>query len=150
VSDAEILALAGGLERGSEHPLAAAILAAAAERGVAPSPVGAFRSLTGRGVTGEAAGRRVALGNARLLEELGIDAGDLGKRAEALREEAQTVVFVTAGGAVVGILGVADPIKASARQAIRDLQGEGLRVVMVTGDSAATARAVARTSASTT
>jgi Cu+-exporting ATPase len=145
VSDAEILALAGGLERGSEHPLAAAILAAAAERGVAPSPVGAFRSLTGRGVTGEAAGRRVALGNARLLEELGIDAAALGKRAEALREEAQTVVFVMAGEAVVGILGVADPIKASARQAIRDLQGEGLRVVMVTGDSAATARAVART-----
>jgi Cu+-exporting ATPase len=145
VTDAEILSLAGGLERGSEHPLAAAILAAAAERGVAPSPVGAFRSLTGRGVIGEAEGRRVALGNSRLLEELSIDAGDLGKRAETLREEAQTVVFVTAGEAVVGILGVADPIKASARQAIRDLQGEGLRVVMVTGDSAATARAVART-----
>jgi Cu+-exporting ATPase len=145
VSDADIVALAAGLERGSEHPLAAAILAGAAARGVTPAPVDAFRSLTGRGVTGEAAGRRVALGNARLLEELGIDAGDLGKRAEALRDEAQTVVFLIAGAAVVGILGVADPIKASARQAIRDLQGEGLRVIMVTGDSAATARAVART-----
>ncbi len=145
VTDAEILALAAGLERGSEHPLAAAILAAAAERGVPSSSVGAFRSLTGRGVTGEAAGRRVALGNARLLEELGLDAGELGKRAEALREEGQTVVFLIAGDAVVGLLGVADPIKASAGRAVRDLQGEGLRVIMVTGDSAATARAVART-----
>ncbi|HUP38264.1 MAG TPA: heavy metal translocating P-type ATPase [Candidatus Limnocylindria bacterium] len=145
LGDAEILALAAGLERGSEHPLAAAILAGAAARGVAPAPVDAFRSLTGRGVIGLAAGRRVALGNARLLEELGIDAGELGKRAEALREEGQTVVFLLAGDAVAGLLGAADPIKASARQAIRDLQGEGLRVVMVTGDSAATARAVART-----
>jgi len=145
VSEAEILALASGLERGSEHPLAAAILAGAAARGVAPTSVDAFRSLTGRGVIGEAGGRRVALGNARLLEELGIDAGELGKRAEALREEGQTVMFLSAGDAVVGILGVADPVKAGAPQAIRDLQGEGLRVVMVTGDSAATARAVART-----
>jgi Cu+-exporting ATPase len=145
VSEAEILALAAGLERGSEHPLAAAILAAAAERGVPSSSVDAFRSLTGRGVTGEAAGRRVALGNARLLEELGLDAGELGKRAEALREEGQTVVFLIAGDAVVGLLGVADPIKASAGRAVRDLQREGLRVIMVTGDSAATARAVART-----
>jgi Cu+-exporting ATPase len=144
-SDAKILALAAGLERGSEHPLAAAILAGAAARGVGPTSVDAFRSLTGRGVIGAAAGRRVALGNARLLEELGIDAGALGKRAEALREEGQTVMFLIAGDAVVGILGVADPIKASALRAIRDLQGEGLRVVMVTGDSGATARAVART-----
>jgi Cu+-exporting ATPase len=145
VSEAEILALASGLERGSEHPLAAAILAGAAARGVAPTSVDAFRSLTGRGVIGEAGGRRVALGNARLLEELGIDAGELGKRAEALREEGQTVMFLVAGDVVVGILGVADPVKASAPQAIRDLRGEGLRVIMVTGDSAATARAVART-----
>ena len=144
-TDAKILALAAGLERGSEHPLAAAILAGAAARGVAPTSVDAFRSLTGRGVIGAAAGRRVALGNARLLAELGIDAGALGKRAEALREEGQTVMFLIAGDAVVGILGVADPIKASALRAIRDLQGEGLRVVMVTGDSGATARAVART-----
>jgi Cu+-exporting ATPase len=145
VSEAEILALAAGLERGSEHPLAAAILAGAAARGVAPTSVDAFRSLTGRGVIGEAGGRRVALGNARLLEELGIDASEVGKRAEALREEGQTVMFLSAGDVVVGILGVADPVKAGAPQAIRDLQGEGLRVVMVTGDSAATARAVART-----
>ena len=144
-SEPEILALAAGLERGSEHPLAAAILAGADARGGTPASVGAFRSLTGRGVAGETAGRRVALGNARLLEEWGIDAGPLGKRAEALREEGQTVVFLVAGDAVVGILGVADPIKASARQAVRELQEAGLRVVMVTGDSGATARAVART-----
>jgi Cu+-exporting ATPase len=144
-SEAEILALAAGLERGSEHPLAAAILAGADARGVAPASVDAFRSLTGRGVAGETAGRRVALGNARLLEEWGIDAGPLGKRAEALREEGQTVVFLVARDAVVGLLGVADPIKASARPAVRELQGAGLRVVMVTGDSGATARAVART-----
>ena len=143
-SDADVLALAAGLERGSEHPLAAAILAGAAARGVAPAPVDAFRSLTGRGVSGEAAGRRVALGNARLLEELGLDAGELGKRAEALREEGQTVMFLISGDAVVGILGVADPIKPSAGQAIRELQADGLRVIMVTGDSAPTARAVAR------
>ncbi len=143
--DAKMLALAAGLERGSEHPLAAAILAGAAARGIAPTSVDAFRSLTGRGVLGAAGGRRVALGNARLLEELGIVAGELGKRAEALREEGQTVMFLVAGDAVVGILGVADPIKASALRAIRNLQGEGLRVVMVTGDSGATARAVART-----
>ncbi|MGH7385875.1 MAG: HAD-IC family P-type ATPase, partial [Candidatus Rokuibacteriota bacterium] len=102
-------------------------------------------SLTGRGVVGVAAGRRAALGNARLLEELGIEAGPFDKRAEALREEGQTVVFVTGGDAVLGLVGVADPIKTSAPEAIRHLRGEGLRVVMVTGDSEATARAVART-----
>jgi Cu+-exporting ATPase len=144
-SDAEMLALGAGLERGSEHPLAAAILAGAAARGVSAASVDAFRSLTGRGVIGTAGGRRVALGNARLLEELGLDAGPLGKRAEALREEGQTVMFLIAGDAVVGILGVTDPIKATASQAIRALRAEGLRVVMVTGDNWATARAVART-----
>jgi Cu+-exporting ATPase len=143
-NDTDLLALAAGLERGSEHPLAAAILVGAGARGVAPAPVDAFRSLTGRGVIGEAGGRRVALGNARLLEELGIDAGELGKRAEALREEGQTVVFLIVGDAVAGLLGAADPVKPSALRAIRDLHGAGLRVVMVTGDSAATARAVAR------
>ncbi|HSE02732.1 MAG TPA: heavy metal translocating P-type ATPase [Methylomirabilota bacterium] len=140
----DVLALAAGLERGSEHPLAAAVLAGAAARGMAPAPVEGFRSLTGRGVVGAVAGRRVALGNARLLEELGIDAGPLGKRADALREDGQTVVFLVAGDSVAGLLAVADPIKPSAPHAIRALQAEGLRVVMVTGDSAVTARAVAR------
>src|SRR6185503_9593863 len=143
-TEAELLALAAGLERGSEHPLAAAILAGAAARGVAPAPVAAFRSLTGRGVVGTAAGRRVALGNTRLLEELGVDAGALDKRAAVLREAGQTVVFLIVDDAIVGLLGVADPIKPSALPAIRDLQREGLRVVMVSGDSEATARAVGR------
>jgi Cu+-exporting ATPase len=143
--EAEVLALAAGLERGSEHPLAAAILAGAAARGVAPAAVEGFRSLTGRGVVAAAGGRRAALGNTRLLEELGIDAGPLGKRAEALREDGQTVMFLVSGDAVAGILGVADPVKPSALRAIRELQGAGLRVVMVTGDSAVTARAVACT-----
>jgi len=144
-SESEVLALAAGLERGSEHPLAAAILAGAAERGVTPAEVADFHSLTGRGVTGMVAGRRVALGNARLLEELGVKAGPLGARAESLRKEGQTVMFLAAGDAVAGILGVADPIKASTPEAIRSLHTEGLRVVMLTGDSRITAAAVART-----
>jgi Cu+-exporting ATPase len=96
-------------------------------------------------VVAAAGGRRAALGNTRLLVERGIDAGPLGKRAEALREDGQTVMFLVSGDAVAGILGVADPVKPSALRAIRELQGAGLRVVMVTGDSAVTARAVART-----
>jgi P-type Cu+ transporter len=140
----DLLALASGLELGSEHPLAAAVLAGAAARGVTPAAVGDFRSLTGRGVVGTAAGRRVALGNARLLEELGLSPGPLGPRADALREDGQTVTFLAAGDAVVGLLGVADPLKPSAAPAVADLRGQGVRVVMVTGDSERTARAVAR------
>jgi Cu+-exporting ATPase len=143
-TEGEVLALAAGLERGSEHPLAAAILAGAAERGAAPAEVAEFRSLTGRGVAGVAAGRRVALGNTRLLEELGVKPGPLGARAEALRGEGQTVMFLIAGDAVTGILGVADPIKPSTPEAIRLLQSERIRVVMLTGDSQVTAKAVAR------
>ena len=144
VPEREVLSLAAGLERGSEHPLAAALLAGAAERGAAPAEVAEFRSLTGRGVAGVVGGRRVALGNARLLEELGVKPGPLGPRAEALRGDGQTVTFLVAGDAVVGILGVADPIKPSTPDAIRALRGEGLRVVMLTGDSQVTAQAVAR------
>ncbi len=145
MTEREVLALAAGLERGSEHPLAAAILAGAAERGAPPAEVAEFRSLTGRGVVGVVSGRRVALGNARLLEELGVKAGPLGARAESLRGEGQTVMFLVAGDAVAGILGVADPIKPSTPEAIRALRAEGLRVVMLTGDSQITAKAVART-----
>jgi P-type Cu+ transporter len=140
----DVLALAAGLERGSEHPLAAAVLAGAAERKVEPREAGDFRSLTGRGVTGAVANRRVALGNAHLLQELRVDRGPLGARAEALRAEGQTVMFLVAGNAVIALLGVADPIKASTPEAIRALQAEGLRVVMLTGDSRITAQAVAR------
>jgi Cu+-exporting ATPase len=144
VTEGEVLALAAGLERGSEHPLAAAILAGAAERGAGPAEVAEFRSLTGRGVAAVAAGRRVALGNTRLLEELGVKPGLLGVRADALRSEGQTVMFLIAGDAVMGILGVADPIKPSTPEAIRLLQSERIRVVMLTGDSQVTAKAVAR------
>jgi len=144
-SETEVLALAAGLERGSEHPLAAAILSGATERGVLPAEVMDFQSLTGRGVTAMVAGRRVALGNARLLEELGVKTGSLGTRAESLRKEGQTVMFLAGADAVAGILGVADPIKASTPEAIRSLHAEGLRVVMLTGDSRVTAEAVART-----
>ncbi|HET9926103.1 MAG TPA: heavy metal translocating P-type ATPase [Methylomirabilota bacterium] len=145
VKEGEVLALAAGLERGSEHPLAAAILAGAGERRVAPSGVTEFRSLTGRGVSGMVAGRRVALGNSRLLQDLGIAPGPLAARAEALRAGGQTVMFLVMGDAVAGILGVADPIKPSTPEAIRLLQGEGLRVIMLTGDNRVTAQAVART-----
>jgi P-type Cu+ transporter len=144
-AEREVLALAAGLERGSEHPLAAAILAGASERGATPAEVAEFQSLTGRGAVGVFDGRRVALGNARLLEELGVKAGALGARAEALRGEGQTVMFLVAGEAVAGLLGVADPIKPSTPEAIRALRAEGLRVVMLTGDSQVTAKAVART-----
>jgi Cu+-exporting ATPase len=143
--EGEVLALAAGLERGSEHPLAAAILAGAAKGGAAPADVAEFRSLTGRGVAGVVKGRRVALGNARLLEELRVLPGPLGARAEVLRGEGQTVMFLVAGEAVAGILGVADPIKASTPEAIRLLQAERIRVVMLTGDNEVTAKAVART-----
>ena len=143
-TEPEVVALAAGLERGSEHPLAAAILAGAVERNVTPADLSEFHSLTGRGVTGVADGRRVALGNARLVQELGVEPGPLAGQAEALRAEGQTVMFLVAGDAVAGILGVADPIKPSTPEAIRFLQGEGLRVIMLTGDSRITAQAVAR------
>jgi len=108
--ESEVLALAAGLERGSEHPLASAVLAGAAARGVPPAEVTDFRSLTGRGVVGVVAGRRVALGNQRLLAEQGADPGPLGARAEAMRAEGQTVVFLVVDGRAVGVLGVADQI----------------------------------------
>jgi Cu+-exporting ATPase len=145
VKEGEVLALAAGLERGSEHPLAAAILAGAAERGAAPNGVTEFRSLTGRGVTGLVAGRKVALGNSRLLKDLGVAPGPLAARAETLRADGQTVMFLVMGDGVAGILGVADPLKPSTPEAIRLLQAEGLRVIMLTGDNRVTAQAVART-----
>ncbi|MGD0014284.1 MAG: copper-translocating P-type ATPase, partial [Bryobacteraceae bacterium] len=139
----EVILLAASLERASEHPLAAAILAGAEERGLKPAPVAEFQSVTGKGVTGLVEGRRVALGNRALFEQLGIDIAPLSAAAEALRAQGQTVVFVAREGKTVGLLGVADPIKPSSREAIRLLQQDGIRVVMLTGDSRATAQAVA-------
>jgi Cu+-exporting ATPase len=140
----ELLRLAAGLERASEHPLAAAIVAGARARGIEPAPVDGFHSVTGKGVTGVVQGRSVALGNRALLDEIGVDAGDLGTHAEALRREGQTVVLVAVDGRAAGLLGVTDPIKPSTPEALAALHAEGIRVVMVSGDSRTTAEAVAR------
>ena len=138
-----LLRLAASLERGSEHPLAAAIVAGAKERGADPAAAEDFASLTGKGVTGRVDGHRVALGNRQLLDELGIEPGALAEPAEELRTAGQTVMYVAVDGAVAGILGVADPIKATTPEAIRQLQAEGIRIVMLTGDNRTTAAAVA-------
>jgi Cu+-exporting ATPase len=144
VSEADVVRLAASVERGSEHPLAAAIIGAAEERGIAPAAAENFRSVTGKGVTGRVEARDVALGNAALLQELGVDAGALTERAEALRRDGQTVMFVSVNGKVAGLLGTADPIKASSREAIALLHAAGIKVVMLTGDGRATAEAVGK------
>jgi len=143
--ETSVLGLAAGLERGSEHPLAAAILAGAAERGVPVAAVSAFRSVTGKGVVGRVDGRAVALGNLRLMQDSGVAVGALAADADALRAEGQTVVFVAVDGRAAGLVGVADPIKPSTPEALGALREAGLRIVMVTGDSRGTAEAVART-----
>jgi Cu+-exporting ATPase len=147
--EATLLGLAGSLERGSEHPLAAAIVSAAVDRGIQLSNPEAFESITGKGVRGRIDGKEIALGNLRLLEDLGVSPpADIpmagAQRAEDLRREGQTVMFVTIDGTLAGLIGVADPIKETTPDAIRQLHQEGLRIVMVTGDSRATAEAVAR------
>jgi Cu+-exporting ATPase len=142
--EAALLRLAASLERGSEHPLAAAIVAGANERGITLAEAQDFRSLTGKGVTGTVDGQPVALGNRALLEELHIDAGDLSGRAEELRRDGQTAMFVAVGGKAAGLVGVADPIKESAVEAIDLLHRDGMRLMMLTGDSRTTAEAVAR------
>ena len=140
----ELLRLAASIERGSEHPLAAAIVAGAEERGIAPAKAEGFESLTGKGVKGIVDGHSVALGNRALLEEAGIDPGELASRGESYRVEGQTVMFVMVDGKPAGLVGVADPIKESTPEAIRQLQGQEIKIVMITGDSRTTAEAVAR------
>jgi Cu+-exporting ATPase len=142
--EAALLRLAASLERGSEHPLAAAIVDGAQARGLALSAAKEFRSVTGKGVIGTVEGQTVALGNLALLDAEHIDAGALRERAEALRRDGHTVMFVAVDGRAVGLVSVADPIKASAAEAVRLLHREGLRIVMLTGDSRTTAEAVAR------
>ncbi|MBT8464925.1 MAG: copper-translocating P-type ATPase [Deltaproteobacteria bacterium] len=139
----ELLTAAASLERGSEHPLAEAIVTGAVERGISLSHAEAFESLTGQGVVGRVDGRAVALGNRKLLEQLSASPGRLAERADSLRGQGQTVMFVVVDGAVVGILGVADPIKDNTPDAIAALHAEGVRVVMLTGDNRKTADAVA-------
>jgi Cu+-exporting ATPase len=142
--EAALLRLTAGLERASEHPLAAAIVAGAAERGVAPADAADFQSVTGKGVRGTVEGVRVALGNRAMMEAEGVDARPLAEQADALRAEGQTVMFVAVDGKLAGLVGVADPIKDTTPDAIRALRAEGLRIVMMTGDSKTTAAAVAR------
>jgi Cu+-exporting ATPase len=143
-TEERVVRLVASLERGSEHPLAAAVIEAAQANGLSLMPAEEFRSLTGRGVVGKIGGHEVAVGNESLLEELNIDAEELKSKAENLRNLGQTVVFAAVDGRAAGILGIADPVKPEAAQAIRDLRSQGLRVVMLTGDSETTAKAVAR------
>ena len=139
-----LLRLAAALEQGSEHPLAAAIVAGAKERGLTLTGAEHFASVTGKGVTGRVGDRAVALGNKALMLDVGASVGTLDARAEALRAEGQTVMFVAVNGALAGLVGVADPIKETAAEALKALRGEGLRIVMLTGDSRTTAEAVGR------
>jgi Cu+-exporting ATPase len=143
-NETELLHFAASLERGSEHPLAAAIVAGAQAKEVALSTVADFQSMTGKGVQGVVDGRAVALGNQALFAELAIDLGSATERAEELRRDGQTVMFVAIEHRPVGLLGVADPIKESTYEAVRMLHEDGMRLVMLTGDSRTTAEAVAR------
>ena len=139
-----LLHLGASIEMGSEHPLAEAIVNGAKEKGLSLSNVESFESLTGRGVTGIVDGRKVALGNRRLIDDLGISQGELPDRAESMRKEGQTAMFVAVDGKVAGLLAVADPIKSTTAEAIEKLHQEGIRVVMLTGDSRTTAEAVGK------
>ena len=143
-AEEELLTLAASLERGSEHPLATAIVRGAEERGVVITEAGEFSTVPGKGVNGTVDGRAVVLGNRQLFEEKGIDTADLPERAETLRREGQTVMLVAVDGKPAGMIGVADPVKESTVEAIRLLHEEGVRIVMLTGDSRSTAEAVAR------
>ena len=140
----EVLRLGASLDRASEHPLAAAIVNGAQEKNIKLTAVSEFRSITGKGVTGTVEGNAVALGNLKLFEELNIDAGELPSRAEALRADGQTVMLLAIDGKAAGLIGVADPVKASTPDAIRALHEEGVQVIMLTGDNRITAQAVAK------
>ena len=144
IGEDEFLRLAASLERSSEHPLAAAIVEAAKDRGLKLSDTEGFDAPTGKGVVGKVEGRRVALGNTRLLDDLSIEAGRFGEKADELRRDGQTVMFVAVDGTVAGLIGVADPIKETTAKAIQELRADGLRIVMLTGDNRTTAEAVAR------
>ncbi|MDH5740814.1 MAG: heavy metal translocating P-type ATPase, partial [Nitrospira sp.] len=143
-SETDLLRLAAGLEQSSEHPLAAAIVSGARDRGIVPAKAQDFRSVTGKGVTGTVEGRVVSVGTAKFLNESNIETTALSAQAEPLRLEGQTVMFAAIDGKPAGLLGVADPVKASTPEAIELLHNEGLRIVMLTGDNQTTAEAVAR------
>ncbi len=143
--ETELLSVAAALEQGSEHPLARAIVDGAAERGVVAAAVEGFRSLTGKGVAATVDGEDAALGNARLMDELGVDVPpDVASSADELRQLGQTAIYVAAAGRLLGVLGIADPVKEGAVETLRELRNAGLRIVMLTGDTRATANAVAK------
>ena len=144
IDERELLRLAASLERGSEHPLAAAIVKGAEDRGAPRVKAEGFESVTGMGVRGFVEGRKIALGNRALMESDGVPLGDLADRADALRSEGQTVMYLSIDGRIAGLLGVADPIKESTPGALQTLEEEGVHIVMLTGDSKTTAEAVAR------
>jgi P-type Cu+ transporter len=141
--EGEVLRLAASVEVGSEHPLAAALVEGAAARGIKPVAADDFRSVTGKGVLARVGGNAVALGNVTLMREVGIDPGAGLARADELRGDGQTVMFVARDGQLIGLIGVADPIKESAHEALEQLRQAGLTIVMLTGDSRRTAEAVA-------
>jgi P-type Cu+ transporter len=141
--DTYLLQVAADLERASEHPLAAAIVVGAKEKGIEPSAVTHFQSVTGKGVTGIVQGKQIGIGNVSLMQDIGVTYEVLQERAEALRNEGQTVMFLAVDGSFAGLIAVADPIKASSFQAIHQLKMDGMTVVMVTGDNHTTAAAVA-------
>jgi Cu+-exporting ATPase len=142
--ESELVRLVASLEQGSEHPLGAAIVAAAKVNGLTLVKAQDFQSVTGRGVSGKINGKSVIAGNEQFFQQLGLPLGTLLQSAADLRREGQTVIFAAVDGRPAGVLGIADPIKPSTPQAIRELKAEGLRIVMLTGDSRATAEAVAR------
>jgi Cu+-exporting ATPase len=144
VSEAEVVRLAASVERASEHPLALAIVAAATTRRLSTSPVADFDSPTGKGAVGTVEGKRIVLGNAQFLAELGIDVATLAPEAEGLRQDGATAIFAGVDGKVAGVLAIADPVKPSTPAALAALKANGVRVVMLTGDNWTTARAVAR------
>jgi Cu+-exporting ATPase len=143
ISEPELLRLVASLERGSEHPLAAAIVKGAEAAGLSLTDAADFNSMTGKGVTGAIAGKQIAVGNAELFRALSINPEPLAKQADALRKEGQTVMFVAVAGKAAGLVAVSDPIKESTPEAIRELKAAGLKIIMVTGDNATTAKAVA-------
>ncbi|WP_435260083.1 heavy metal translocating P-type ATPase [Thioclava sp. FR2] len=143
IAETDLLSLAAALERGSEHPLAEAIVEGAEAQGATRRDAADFAAVTGKGVRGKVGGRAVALGNAAMMREMGLDTGAAEAHADTLRAEGKTAMFVALDGAVAGIVAVADPIKDSTAQAIRELHAQGLRVIMATGDNERTAQAVA-------
>jgi Cu+-exporting ATPase len=142
-SEDDLIRLAAGLERASEHPLAGAVVRAAAERGLSIPSASEFQSETGRGVSGDVDGHRVVIGTRTMLEDHGIVSTALDDRRSELSARGETVVLVGIDGEMAGLLGIADPVKTSAAEVVRQLQADGIRVLMVTGDSRATAETVA-------